>query len=98
MGTFIRATLVDNAIADGSMYRSKGWEYAKEAWVHGGTLHFIGLLSDGGVHSRYNRLNTLQSPFETVARRIMWFHSIILMFHIPPIPHHGPDRPPGMTS
>lgn len=51
-----RATLVDTAIANGSIYKSRGWLYAKEAWVHGGTLHFIGLLSDGGVHSRYDQL------------------------------------------
>lgn len=73
-GHIIRATLVDNAIADGSMYKSKGWEYAKEAWVHGGTLHFIGLLSDGGVHSRYNQLKHLNHHLKLLQEDVVPFN------------------------
>ncbi len=51
-----RASLVDTAIASGELYKGAGWLYSKEAWVNGGTLHLIGLLSDGGVHSRYDQL------------------------------------------
>jgi len=31
------------------------WKYIKESFAEH-TLHFIGLLSDGGVHSRINQL------------------------------------------
>ncbi len=47
---------MDTAIASGELYKGAGWLYSKEAWVNGGTLHLIGLLSDGGVHSRYDQL------------------------------------------
>lgn len=54
-----RASLVDNAIESGAMFTGEGWNYAKESWMSGGTLHFIGLLSDGGVHSRTDQLVAL---------------------------------------
>lgn len=53
------ASLVDDAIEAGSMFTGSGWNYAKESWMSGGTLHFIGLLSDGGVHSRTDQLFAL---------------------------------------
>ena len=65
---------MDNAIADGSMYKSKGWEYAKEAWVHGGTLHFIGLLSDGGVHSRYDQFKHLNHHLKLLQKYVVSFN------------------------
>lgn len=40
----LRAALVDNAIASGSLFTSPGFNYVKEAWDKGGTLHMIGLL------------------------------------------------------
>lgn len=50
---------MDNAIYSGSMFTGAGWNYAKESWASGGTLHFVGLLSDGGVHSRTDQLTAL---------------------------------------
>jgi 2,3-bisphosphoglycerate-independent phosphoglycerate mutase len=52
------AALVDTAIETGSIYEGEGFKYLKEAQPNG-TLHLIGLLSDGGVHSRYNQLQVL---------------------------------------
>jgi len=49
------ARLVDIALDDGSAFKLDGWKYISEAFPNN-TLHFIGLLSDGGVHSRYNQL------------------------------------------
>ena len=49
------ARLVDIALEDGSAFKLDGWKYISEAFPNN-TLHFIGLLSDGGVHSRYNQL------------------------------------------
>jgi 2,3-bisphosphoglycerate-independent phosphoglycerate mutase len=50
------ASLVDEAIAKGAMWAAPGWAHLKGAWAKGGTMHFIGLLSDGGVHSRTDQL------------------------------------------
>ena len=46
---------MDIALDDGSAFKLDGWKYISEAFPNN-TLHFIGLLSDGGVHSRYNQL------------------------------------------
>jgi 2,3-bisphosphoglycerate-independent phosphoglycerate mutase len=50
------ASLVDDALANGEIFQSEGYEYLKGGFANGKTLHFVGLLSDGGVHSRDNQL------------------------------------------
>ena len=50
------AALVDKALADGSLFTGDGWHHVASNLNNGGTLHLIGLLSDGGVHSRTDQL------------------------------------------
>ncbi|EKF30066.1 2,3-bisphosphoglycerate-independent phosphoglycerate mutase, putative [Trypanosoma cruzi marinkellei] len=51
------ASLVDDAIKTGEIFTSDGYRYLHGAFSQPGrTLHLIGLLSDGGVHSRDNQL------------------------------------------
>lgn len=45
------AKCVDNALATGQLFELQGWDYIEPA-AKAQTLHLIGLLSDGGVHSR----------------------------------------------
>ncbi|KAL6771667.1 GPM1B [Auxenochlorella protothecoides x Auxenochlorella symbiontica] len=52
------ASLVDKALASGSIYEGEGWAHISEAFAEN-TLHLIGLLSDGGVHSRTDQLFAL---------------------------------------
>ncbi|KAH9308933.1 hypothetical protein KI387_036844, partial [Taxus chinensis] len=52
------AKLVDRALESGKIYDGEGFKYIKECFETG-TLHFIGLLSDGGVHSRLDQLQLL---------------------------------------
>ncbi|KAJ6803548.1 2,3-bisphosphoglycerate-independent phosphoglycerate mutase [Iris pallida] len=52
------AKLVDLALASGKIYEGEGFNYIKESFGQG-TLHLIGLLSDGGVHSRLDQLQLL---------------------------------------
>ena len=51
------AKLVNKAIEDGSIFTGEEWQklvsHVKES---GGTFHFIGLLSDGNVHSHIDQL------------------------------------------
>mmetsp|Transcript_25642 Transcript_25642/g.84429 ORF Transcript_25642/g.84429 Transcript_25642/m.84429 type:complete len:550 (+) Transcript_25642:33-1682(+) len=49
------ASLVDNALESGSMFTGEGFKYIQPCFASG-TLHLIGLLSSGGVHSRYDQL------------------------------------------
>ncbi|RNF05815.1 phosphoglyceromutase [Trypanosoma rangeli] len=51
------ASLVDEALKSGEIFTSDGYRYLNGAFSQPGrTLHLIGLLSDGGVHSRDNQL------------------------------------------
>lgn len=54
------AKLVTEAIATGSLYKGKGWsEVSANAAQNNTTLHFIGLFSDGNVHSHIDHLKAL---------------------------------------
>ncbi|CAA3014129.1 2,3-bisphosphoglycerate-independent phosphoglycerate mutase-like [Olea europaea var. sylvestris] len=64
------AKLVDLALASGKIYEGDGFKYIKESFENG-TLHLIGLLSDGGVHSRLDQLQLLlKGASEHGAKRI----------------------------
>ena len=53
-------TKISDAIADGSFVENEAlasaFEYAED---HGGRVHFVGLVSDGGVHSSQEHLHAL---------------------------------------
>ncbi|KAG6745459.1 2,3-bisphosphoglycerate-independent phosphoglycerate mutase [Populus alba x Populus x berolinensis] len=64
------AKLVDLALASGKIYDGEGFKYIKECFDNG-ILHLIGLLSDGGVHSRLDQLQLLlKGAVENGAKRI----------------------------
>ncbi|KAL9362080.1 hypothetical protein Peur_044865 [Populus x canadensis] len=64
------AKLVDLALASGKIYDGEGFNYIKQSFDNG-TLHLIGLLSDGGVHSRLDQLQLLlKGAAERGAKRI----------------------------
>ncbi|CAL0304379.1 unnamed protein product [Lupinus luteus] len=64
------AQLVDLALASGKIYQGQGFSYIKESFQTG-TLHLIGLLSDGGVHSRLDQVQLLlKGVSERGAQRI----------------------------
>ena len=53
------AALVDAALASGQLFTGAGFARVHERFRAGGTLHLIGLLSDGGVHSRLDQITAL---------------------------------------
>ncbi|TVU36601.1 hypothetical protein EJB05_18540 [Eragrostis curvula] len=64
------AKLVDSALASGKIFDGEGFKYIKESFDNG-TLHLIGLLSDGGVHSRLDQVQLLlKGASERGAKRI----------------------------
>ncbi|KAK4713932.1 hypothetical protein R3W88_019839 [Solanum pinnatisectum] len=64
------AKLVDLALASGKIYDGEGFKYVQECFEKG-TLHLIGLVSDGGVHSRLDQLLLLlKGAAEHGAKRI----------------------------
>jgi 2,3-bisphosphoglycerate-independent phosphoglycerate mutase len=51
------AKRIDNAVASGAIWRSSAWRRIVDACVDGGgTMHLIGLLSDGNVHSNISHV------------------------------------------
>jgi 2,3-bisphosphoglycerate-independent phosphoglycerate mutase len=64
------ARLVDISLETGKMFEGAGWKLISEAFEKN-TVHFIGLLSDGGVHSRYDQLvKCIKGAAERGAKRI----------------------------
>ncbi len=53
------AQLVNEAIASGRIFEGAAWKSILEHAHNGGTAHFIGLLSDGNVHSHIAQLFAL---------------------------------------
>lgn len=53
------AKLVNEAITGGTIFQGESWRAVKQRVEQGGTLHFIGLLSDGNVHSHVQQLNMM---------------------------------------
>ena len=53
------AKLVNKSIETGEIFESENWKKVIEQGKNGGTVHFLGLLSDGNVHSHIKQLFTL---------------------------------------
>ncbi len=54
------ASLVNDAITSGDLFRGQAWkDIIENAKAHDSTLHFIGLFSDGNVHSHIDHLKAL---------------------------------------
>lgn len=53
------AQLVNDALQQGSIYQGSAWQQVMKCASEGGTVHFIGLVSDGNVHSNIKHLNHL---------------------------------------
>lgn len=65
------AKLVQDAIASGAMFRDNTWRHVITAVKQAkSTLHFLGLLSDGNVHSHENHLYAMlrQAKVDGVSR------------------------------
>src|SRR5690606_24107193 len=50
------ARLVNSALKTGRIFQSDVWDNIVRRARNGGTIHFIGLLSDGNVHSHIDQL------------------------------------------
>ncbi len=79
------AALVDKAIASGSMFEGQVWkELIQNVKENHSSLHFIGLFSDGNVHSNINHLEAMlnRAKAEGVAKARI--HPLIDGRDVPP--------------
>lgn len=64
------AKLVAESIASGHLWQGQAWQDVVATAKQGGTLHFLGLFSDGNVHSHIDHLKAMleQAKAEGVAK------------------------------
>jgi 2,3-bisphosphoglycerate-independent phosphoglycerate mutase len=53
------AQLVNDALASGRIFQGDAWRKLQKCSRGGGCIHFLGLVSDGNVHSHIHQLNAL---------------------------------------
>ena len=71
------ATLVAEAIKSGRLFKGTVWEESVRQVNSGGTLHLIGLLSDGNVHSHTDHLFALIDNAAVAGVRCLRVHVLL---------------------
>jgi len=72
------AKLVDESIASGRLFEGSVWPWLLAPCVaEGRALHFIGLLSDGNVHSHQDHLHALLAQAARVGCRRVYVHPLL---------------------
>lgn len=71
------ARLVEEAVHSGRLFESDTWKWIVEPAASGATLHFIGLLSDGNVHSHIDHLIAMIRHADTQGVRSLCVHPLL---------------------
>ena len=71
------AKLVSEAIRSGKMFEGETWKKAVEEARKGGTMHFIGLFSDGNVHSHIDHLKGMVEEAKKEGVKTIRFHILL---------------------
>ena len=72
------AALVANAIADGSIWAGSAWqEIVAGAKAGRGVIHFIGLFSDGNVHSHIDHLKAMVAQAKAEGVKTVRIHALL---------------------
>lgn len=79
------AALVANAVASGEIFNGTGWKtITKNVLTHDSTLHFIGLFSDGNVHSHIDHLKGMLSKAKEQGIQKARIHILLDGRDVPP--------------
>jgi 2,3-bisphosphoglycerate-independent phosphoglycerate mutase len=72
------AALVANAIADGSIWQGQAWQLIVVGAKSGrSVIHFIGLFSDGNVHSHIDHLKAMVSKAKVEGIKTVRIHALL---------------------
>ena len=72
------AALVANAIADGAIWAGEAWkEIVAGAKAGRGVIHFIGLFSDGNVHSHIDHLKAMVAQAKVEGVKTVRIHALL---------------------
>ncbi|HEY5934249.1 MAG TPA: 2,3-bisphosphoglycerate-independent phosphoglycerate mutase [Kofleriaceae bacterium] len=69
--------LVGRAIASGSMFEGATWQKVIERGARGGAIHFLGLLSDGNVHSHMDHLEAMLDAAAKAGCKRLYLHALL---------------------
>ncbi len=75
------ALLVNRAIASGAIFESPTWKAAVAA---PGALHFLGLCSDGNVHSHLDHLDAMLRAAARAGKQKLYVHALLDGRDVPP--------------
>jgi len=78
------ALLVNRAIASGALFEGATWKQVVERGRRGGTIHFLGLLSDGNVHSHLDHLEAMLRAAARAGVQKLYVHALIDGRDVPP--------------
>lgn len=77
------ALLVQNAVKSGAMFEGDSWKELTES-IGDATLHFIGLLSDGNVHSHIDILFDMLTRAQNQGIKTVRVHTLLDGRDVPP--------------
>lgn len=78
------AVLVGRAIASGALFQGSVWREVVARGAAGGAIHFLGLLSDGNVHSHIAHLEALLAAAARAGARRLYVHALLDGRDVPP--------------
>ncbi len=71
------ALLVGRAIQSGGLFEGPTWRAVIERGARGGAVHFLGLLSDGNVHSHIAHLEALLAAAAKAGCKRLYVHALL---------------------
>ena len=71
------AVLVGRAIASRSLFEGETWRAIVARGARGGAVHFLGLLSDGNVHSHLDHLEALLGEAARAGCKKLYVHALL---------------------
>jgi 2,3-bisphosphoglycerate-independent phosphoglycerate mutase len=71
------AKLVGRAIESGALFRGKVWQDVIARGARGGAIHFLGLLSDGNVHSHISHLEAMLDAAGKAGCKKLFVHALL---------------------
>lgn len=71
------AQLVNEALETGALFQGDAWREVRRRADAGGTLHLIGMVSDGNVHSNLRHLNTILGQCRSEGMATVRVHALL---------------------
>ncbi len=78
------AMLVNRAIKSGALFEGETWRQVVARGARGGAIHFLGLLSDGNVHSHLDHLEAMLGAAAKAGCKKLYVHALLDGRDVPP--------------